>query len=57
MHPRLQVPDRVWLIFYAIDGRWQRDGEWYATRAAAEAQARANRRDMGWRTAIRRVEP
>jgi hypothetical protein len=24
MHPRLQVPDRVWLIFYAIDGRWQR---------------------------------
>lgn len=39
---------RLWLISYRIDGKWQTDGEWYRSRAAAEGQVDANGSDYGW---------
>jgi hypothetical protein len=47
MHTTAQPPSTLWLVFYKIDGQWQRDGEWF-DRAGAYSQGRENQKAFGW---------
>lgn len=47
--------ERVWLVFFRIDGEWQTDGEFW-DRDGAYSQARSNLATYGWQFVVVPVE-
>ena len=47
----------IYVVEYKIDGRWQRDGEWFGSLKDARDQAGSNWQSFAWPWRIRKAAP